>query len=76
FNEQAGWMHTSSGIDNVDEFAEQTALTRFGRFYVYGKDVRPYRTKPITLAYRLPDGTLASRSFTTYASHHGPIVAE
>lgn len=76
FNEQAGWMHTSSGVDNVDEFTEQTALTRFGRFYVYGKDVRPYRTKPITLAYRLPDGTLASRSFTTYASHHGPIVAE
>lgn len=76
FNEQAGWMHTSSGVDNVDEFAEQTALTRYGRFYVYGKDVRPYRTNPITLAYRLPDGTLASRSFTTYASHHGPIVAE
>ena len=23
FNERAGWMHTSSGVDNVDEFAEK-----------------------------------------------------
>ena len=23
FNEHAGWMHTSSGVDNVDEFAEK-----------------------------------------------------
>jgi acyl-homoserine-lactone acylase len=25
FNQHAGWMHTSSGIDNVDEFAETIA---------------------------------------------------
>ena len=22
FNEHVGWMHTSSGVDNIDEYAE------------------------------------------------------
>ena len=30
--------------------------------------------KPITLAYRRPDGTMGSRTITTYATHHGPVV--
>ena len=33
FNVHAGWMHTSSGIDNVDEFAEK--IERRGRGYCY-----------------------------------------
>jgi acyl-homoserine-lactone acylase len=33
-------------------------------------------TKTITLSYRAADGVLAQRSFTTYATHHGPIVRE
>ena len=35
FNERVGWMHTSSGVDSVDEFAE-TIVRRHGRiFYRY-----------------------------------------
>ena len=30
--------------------------------------------KPITLSYRLPGGALATRRFTTFATHHGPIT--
>ena len=30
----------------------------------------------MTLSYRAADGTLAQREFTTYATHHGPIVRE
>ena len=30
FNPHAGWMHTSSGIDNVDEFAEKVERRRKG----------------------------------------------
>ena len=77
FNSHAGWMHTSSGIDNVDEFAETVADTPGGgKTYRYGGADRPLRVKPITLAYRLPDGGMAQRTFATYASHHGPIVRE
>ncbi|HYD12028.1 MAG TPA: penicillin acylase family protein [Allosphingosinicella sp.] len=74
FNERVGWMHTSSGVDSVDEFA--VAIARRGRrlFYRYGQALRPIRTQRVTLRVRQPDGRLAARSFTTYATHHGPIV--
>ena len=37
FNERAGWMHTSSGVDNVDEFAERVEQRGDGFCYRYGK---------------------------------------
>lgn len=75
FNARAGWMHTSSGVDNVDEFAE-TITRRGGRyFYRYGKEQRPVASRKITLNYRRADGKLAPESFTIFSTHHGPIVA-
>jgi acyl-homoserine-lactone acylase len=74
FNPHVGWMHTSSGVDNVDEFAE-TVVKQGGKLlYRYGKDLRPIRSETITVAYRKPDGSRAERSFTVYRTHHGPIV--
>ena len=74
FNERLGWMHTSSGVDSVDEFAI-TVLRRNGRlFYRYGRALRPIQTRTVSLRVRRPDGGLAERTFTTYATHHGPIV--
>jgi len=75
FNANAGWMHTSSGVDNVDEFAE-TIVTKpdGGRFYLYGKQLHPVAQKQITLGYRAADGSIKPRSFTIFATHHGPIV--
>jgi acyl-homoserine-lactone acylase len=75
FNQNAGWMHTSSGVDNIDEFAVTVEPLRDGAWtYRFGNEVRKVAAKPITLSYRLPDGTLAIRTFTTYATHHGPVV--
>ena len=75
FNEAAGWMHTSSTVDNIDEFAETTlARARGGFAYRYGKEVLPVSQKRVTLAYRKADGSMASRTFTTYATRHGPIT--
>jgi acyl-homoserine-lactone acylase len=77
FNESAGWMHTSSGIDNVDEFAEVVVKRpRGGYAYRYGKEARAVKEKRVTLAYRQADGSLGSRTFTTYRTHHGPIVRQ
>src|SRR4051812_36865954 len=74
FNERLGWMHTSSGVDSVDEFAE-TLVRRGNRlFYRYGRELRPVRVVPISLEIRQPGGRMAQRNFTTYATHHGPIV--
>jgi acyl-homoserine-lactone acylase len=74
FNERVGWMHTSSGVDSVDEFAEDIARGRGGPYYRYGRGLRPVRAVPVTLRIRRPDGSFASRTFTTYRTHHGPIV--
>lgn len=74
FNESAGWMHTTSRVDNIDEFIE-TVVERNGQlFYRYGDEERPVRTREVTVRYRTGDGSLAERSFTTYRTHHGPIV--
>jgi acyl-homoserine-lactone acylase len=77
WNANAGWMHTSSGVDNVDEFAETIVAGPHGsRSYRYGTQLRPVTTRTVTLSYRKADGSMGTRSFTTYATHHGPIVRE
>ena len=77
FNAQAGWMHTTSTVDSVDEFAETIEAGADGRrTYRYGAERRPLIEKSITIRVRQPDGTLAERRFATYATHHGPITRE
>ncbi|MDB5467955.1 MAG: penicillin amidase, partial [Phenylobacterium sp.] len=74
FNAHAGWMHTSSGVDVVDEFAE-TIVNRDGKlYYRYGAEERPVAVSNITVPYRAKGGSMASRTFTVYRTHHGPIV--
>jgi acyl-homoserine-lactone acylase len=76
FNEHAGWMHTTSGADAIDEFAE-TIVRRDGRlFYRYGSAERLLKVSTIRVAYRTADGAIAHRDFTVYRTHHGPIVRE
>ena len=76
FNDHAGWMHTSSGVDVVDEFAEKVERKSKGYCYRYGKDCRAIALRPVTVRYRNADGTFASREFDTFRTHHGPIVRE
>ena len=74
FNPHIGWMHTSSGVDNVDEFAEKVERRGKGYCYWYGRTCRPLQQRPIAIRYRTADGHLASRSFTALMTHRGPIV--
>ncbi len=77
FNAHAGWMHTSSTVDNVDEFAETIETGPDGKLvYRYGSEQHPVTVRTVTLQVRGTDGALHPRSFTTYATHHGPIVRE
>jgi acyl-homoserine-lactone acylase len=75
FNPHIGWMHTSSGVDNVDEFAEKVERRGTGYCYRYGQICRPLEPRPITIRYRTAEGNLAQRSFTAWMTHRGPIVA-
>ncbi|MEO5626217.1 MAG: penicillin acylase family protein [Dokdonella sp.] len=74
FNPHVGWMHTSTGVDVVDEFAETIVRKDDKPFYRYGKELRPVTSRQITLSYRAPDGSMAQRTFAAYFTHHGPIV--
>ena len=42
FNDRAGWMHTSSGVDNIDEFAE-TIVQKDGKPVLQVRRRRAYR---------------------------------
>jgi acyl-homoserine-lactone acylase len=76
FNAKAGWMHTSSGVDVVDEFAETIVEKDGKRFYKYGAALRPLKSEVIAVPYRAADGTMAEKRFTVFKTHHGPIVRE
>jgi len=73
FNERAGWMHTSSGVDAIDEYLE-TIVERDGHYYYrYGNEERPVASSEITVPYKTENG-MAEKKFTVYRTHHGPIV--
>jgi acyl-homoserine-lactone acylase len=73
FNDRIGWMHTSTGADAVDEYAE-TVVRKGGRlYYRYGREERPLVAARITVPYRTAAG-MAAKAFTVYRTHHGPIV--
>jgi acyl-homoserine lactone acylase PvdQ len=75
FNERAGWMHTSSGVDNIDEYLE-TVVKKNDRFYYrYGSEERPMTADTIVVPYKTASG-MAQKTFTVYRTHHGPIVRE
>jgi acyl-homoserine-lactone acylase len=75
FNDRVGWMHTSSGVDAIDEYLE-TIVKKNGRlYYKYGNEERPLITREITVPYKTDHG-MAERKFTVYRTHHGPIVRE
>ncbi len=75
FNETVGWMHTSSGVDAVDEYLETVAKKGSGFVYKYGGEDRPLVSKDITVSYKTDKG-MAEKTFTVFFSHHGPIIRE
>jgi acyl-homoserine-lactone acylase len=75
FNEHTGWMHTSSGVDAVDEYLETVAKKGDDYSYKYGSEQRPLVAKQITVPYKTDHG-MAEKKFTVYFSHHGPIIRQ
>lgn len=75
FNPTAGWMHTSSGVDNIDEFLE-TVTQMSGRWYYRhgGKDFA-VRTRKVAVPYRTATG-MARKEFTVYYTRHGPVIGK
>jgi acyl-homoserine-lactone acylase len=75
FNEHAGWMHTSSGVDAVDEYLETVVKKGDHYVYKYGNGERPVTAREITVPYKRGVG-MAEKKFTVYYTHHGPVIRE
>ncbi len=75
FNERAGWMHTSSGVDNIDEYLETVIRKDDGVYYKYAGGERRMTVRRIAVPYKTPSG-MAEKTFTVYRTHHGPVVRE
>jgi acyl-homoserine lactone acylase PvdQ len=75
FNERVGWMHTSSGVDAIDEYLETVEKRGDKYVYQYGSEWRPVEEAAITVPYRTADG-MTEKKFTVYRTMHGPVVRE
>ena len=73
FNQHCGWMHTTGYSDVADLYKE--VITKKGAAFTYGYDGKPLPVKQrtITINYK-ENGAWKKETFTTYATHHGPVV--
>jgi acyl-homoserine lactone acylase PvdQ len=75
FNKKVGWMHTTSGVDAIDEYQETITQKDAKHFYKYGSGIRPVTEQTITIPYKTTAG-MAEKRFTIYRTQHGPVVRE
>ncbi|MCB1022969.1 MAG: penicillin acylase family protein, partial [Acidobacteria bacterium] len=73
FNENTGWMHTSTGVDFMDEFVEDVKEVNGKLMYKYGGEMRPVKVSSVTLKYK-EGNTVKEKTFPMYHTHHGPIT--
>jgi acyl-homoserine-lactone acylase len=73
FNSKAGWMHTTSGVDDADEYIETVSQNNGRWVYAYGNQKRPVIVEQIVIPYKTATGR-AKRTFTVFRTHHGPVV--
>ena len=73
FNENTGWMHTSTYVDFIDEFIEDVFEEDGKLVYRYGDELAPVQVSEVTLKYK--DGeTMSEKTYPMYHTHHGPVT--
>jgi acyl-homoserine lactone acylase PvdQ len=73
FNAYCGWMHTSSYADVADVFEETMEQKNGTWFYKYDNVQHPVTTRMIPVRFN-ENGVIQTKTFTTYATLHGPIM--
>ncbi len=73
FNENCGWMHTSSYADVADVYEEQVQKINNELFYTYEKENKKIGERKIEIKY-LDNGRIKTKSFDTYKTIHGPVM--
>lgn len=75
FNENCGWMHTSSNVDVADMYAEKIITKNNKLFYEFDQKLLPVIEKEITINYS-ENGKLIPKKFKTFFTNNGPIMAK
>lgn len=73
FNENTGWMHTSTYVDFIDEFVEDVFEEDGKLVYRYGHELAPVIVSEVTLKYKDGDA-MSEKTYPTYHTHHGPVT--
>ncbi len=73
FNENCGWMHTSSYADVADVYEEQVQKINNELFYTYEKENKKIDARKIDIKY-VENGVVKNKSFDTYKTIHGPVM--
>ncbi|MDH4018964.1 MAG: penicillin acylase family protein [Xanthomonadales bacterium] len=73
FNENTGWMHTSTYVDFIDEFIEDISRNDGKLSYRFGDEQLPVEVSEVKLKYKDGDN-MSERSFEVYHTHHGPVT--
>jgi acyl-homoserine lactone acylase PvdQ len=68
------WLDAHSNVDVADMYAEKIVTKNNKLFYEYEKKLLPLIEKKI-INY-LENGKLIPKTFTTYYTNHGPIMAK
>ena len=74
FNENCGWMHTSSNVDVADLYEEKIIEKNKKLWYEYDDKLLPLQIKNIVVKY-IANNKILSKSVKTFATNHGPIMA-
>jgi len=75
FNEYCGWTHTSNNVDVSDMYIEKLSNEGTGLQYEYEGEQRKLKPTPISIRFKTDSGW-TRKSFTTYATHHGPVMGK
>jgi len=73
FNENCGWMHTSSAVDASDLYEEKVVKKDGNVLYEYDGSLREATKKSLQLFY-IKNGERRNKVVTTFATPHGPII--
>ena len=75
FNEYCGWTHTSNNVDVSDMYIEKVSNEGTGLQYEYEGEQRKLKPTPISIRFKTDSGW-TRKTFTTYATHHGPVMGK
>ncbi len=73
FNPHCGWMHTTSGVNDISYYLETVEKRGDRYFYRYGDQDLPITEEEIGIPYKTGQG-MAEKKFIIYRTQHGPVI--